>query len=562
MSNHPTADEKRIYSEFSARADAFVERLMTAYTPQHFSQNKVIHDCVWGTVAFYPWEIQIIDSPLLQRLRRINQLGLAVVAYPSATHTRFEHTLGVVAVVSKMISGINQVESAGVDNTKRETIPPSDIRKLRLAALLHDVGHCFFSHLSETIYGKYPDMQALKSGFDIFSGAQPHEMFAYIIVNTPSFRRFLCATDYPFEGEDPECLLSDVGRMIVGAKLPAREENGLMVRRQYLTDMINGQFDADSLDYLRRDSYATGLALTNHIDRFLYKIRIASREVTEPDGQAVIERGLTLPVSGISTVEELVFSKMMLTRYIYHHQKVVAAESMIGDLVDGLRRGGKLRHPCDFLDFCNDDIFSLGSPLNMVDPDFAAAASSLPVAGDTFRTVGDIAAKVRSRVLPKKAMIINYVNILSLDGKPKPQFEIDDVLNRINSIDNLRDRLFTEAVTVADALGVTPPEKYDIHFAFPKLHIAKNFAKASVVTYDGNFVNMSEIADIGDWANAFTSHSYYGYIFSENENLPVVGIAAVKLFSRYGIGFDLKTVFSNLKQHDSFAEAMEKLGML
>ena len=70
--------------------------------------------------------------------------------------------------------------------------------------------------------------------------------------------------------------------------------------------MINGQFDADSLDYLRRDSYITGLSLTYHIDRFLYKIRLFDN-IETIDGKEVIARHLTVPESGVSTVEEIVF---------------------------------------------------------------------------------------------------------------------------------------------------------------------------------------------------------------------------------------------------------------
>ena len=144
-----------IYADFLARADAFVASLMAGYEPKHFRGSKVIHDCVWGTVMLCPWELQIIDSPLFQRMRRINQLGLAMTTYPSAHHSRFEHTLGVLSVTTKMISRINQDESAdalppsAAPDEHRRKIPPRDVRLLRLAALLHDLGHCFFSHLSE-----------------------------------------------------------------------------------------------------------------------------------------------------------------------------------------------------------------------------------------------------------------------------------------------------------------------------------------------------------------------------------------------------------------------------
>ena len=106
----PKAPGSELYLDFQRRADAFVAENMANFKPRTITGTKVIHDCVWGTVMFYPWELELIDSPLLQRLRRINQLGLAQLTYPSAHHSRFEHTLGVVAVVAQMIAGVAQSE--------------------------------------------------------------------------------------------------------------------------------------------------------------------------------------------------------------------------------------------------------------------------------------------------------------------------------------------------------------------------------------------------------------------------------------------------------------------
>ena len=87
--------ERSVYEEFNTRAEVFVNKMLIDFKPASYREIKVIHDPVWGTIKFYPWELQILDSPLLQRLRSINQLGLAVLTYPSAHHSRFEHTLGV-----------------------------------------------------------------------------------------------------------------------------------------------------------------------------------------------------------------------------------------------------------------------------------------------------------------------------------------------------------------------------------------------------------------------------------------------------------------------------------
>ena len=554
-----------IYADFSRRADRFLSSLMAGYTPAHFRRSKVIHDCVWGTVMQCPWELQLIDSPLFQRLRRINQLGLAMTTYPSAHHTRFEHTLGVLSVTTKMISRINQDESAdalppaAAPDECRRRIPPRDVRLLRLAALLHDVGHCFFSHLSESYYGSTREMGELIRENPVFSGAQPHEIFGFIIINTATFRRFFAEqTDFPLDGDDPDTLLQTVGRMIVGAPVPPREEDGVLLRPAYLTDMINGRFDADSLDYLRRDTYATGLALTYHIDRVLYKLCLADREITLEDGSTIIERHLTVPVSGISTVEEMVFSKLMLTRYIYQHQKVIAVESLVGDVVAGMRRAGRLSHPCDFLYFCDDDILSLG--MSVPDSAFALPASEFRLDDSTSLTTGRVIRRIIERDLPKKALLMNRGVLTGADGAADKS-ELAAAVGKMQSMTDLRRAVRDEAAQTARRLGMPEPEIYDIHISVPRLKMSKNFDGATVVTYGGGFASMSDIVDLNDWASDFAADSYNAYVFAGTDYLVPVALAAYRVLTSRGIPLDRKKVFAGLKAAAEIEKAAAKLGI-
>lgn len=554
-----------IYADFLSRADAFVASLMAGYEPKHFRGSKVIHDCVWGTVMLCPWELQIIDSPLFQRMRRINQLGLAMTTYPSAHHSRFEHTLGVLSVTTKMISRINQDESAdalppsAAPDEHRRKIPPRDVRLLRLAALLHDLGHCFFSHLSESYYGRTEEMTALIRENAVFSGAQPHEIFGFIIVNTPTFRSFFSKkTDFPLDGEDADVLLETVGRMIVGAPVPLRCEDGRLLRPAYLTDMINGRFDADSLDYLRRDTYATGLALTYHIDRVLYKLCLADREATLPDGSKIIERHLTVPVSGISTVEEMVFSKLMLTRYIYQHQKVIAVESLVGDVVAGMRYNGRLRHPCDFLYFCDADILSLG--MSGADPAFRLPASEFRLDATTLLTTGRVIRRILERDLPKKALLVNRGVLCGKNGAASKD-ELSAAVTLMQSMSDLRQAVRDEAADIARRLGMPEPEIYDIHISVPKFRMSKNFDGATVVTYGGGFARMSDIVDLNDWASDFAADSYNAYVFAGPEYLVPVGLAAYCVLTARGVLLDRGRVFAGLKSAADIEKAAGIIGV-
>ncbi len=532
------------YADFAIRADRFVSQMLAGYESADYREIKVIHDPVWGTMKFYPWELQILDSPLIQRLRNINQLGLAVLTYPSAHHSRFEHTLGVTALVTKMVDSINDGYHPEGRGDER-TVQQSDHDKLRLAAILHDVGHCFFSHLSERMYGNTDEFQALKSSFEIFSSAQPHEILAYVIVNTPSFKEFFVScVDYP-EKVDVDEFFDDIGRMIVGATIDTVHNiNGKRVQKRYLTEMINGQFDADSLDYLRRDSYITGLSLTYHIDRFLYKIKIVDVE-EQFCGETVVAKHLTVPISGVSTVEEMIFGKQMLTRYIYQHQKVLAADALVYDIVSGLKTNGKLQHPCDFLYYCDDDIYKIYDESG--DPDLRVPAFNMPIHNDSSKTISDVVRKIKTRSLPKKALVINMA-CLSSDSELRLNEAYETVRSAMLS-GGFRKEVRDEAWRICDEVGLDKSkiDLFDIFYSVPKPSTAKNYTDVRVATHDGRLVELSEVADLNDWADEFSGRAWNAYVFSSAELLPVVSLAAKNVLEKRGVCFDRDRIFANLK---------------
>lgn len=555
-----TDTENIIYNDFEKRADEFVSSLLRDYTPQSYSRSKVIHDCVWGSVMFYPWELQIMDSPLLQRLRKINQLGLALYTYPSAHHSRFEHTLGVIAVASKMIDSINN--GVWYNSYSGFEIRSEHIYMIRMAALLHDVGHCFFSHLSEGIYSEMEQFVELKNSFAIFKSAQAHEILAYIIVNTPSFRKFFNdRTAYPYKGKTAESvrqLLHNIGRMIVGSYVDAyHDSQNNMIRPYYLTEMINGQFDADALDYLRRDSYATGLDLTYNLDRFLYKIRIVEKQELI-DGVPVFGQHLTVPASGISTVEEMMYNKQMLTRYIYQHQKVMAVDSLVRDITKGLIDNCRLTHPCDFLYLCDDNIFMLQNNGS----DFTLPLAELKASNASDKTISDIVRKISRRNLPKKALVINQQTITALPGKDN--CSVLDISTFINSIKHsLREKIYTEAVYINGVLeknegGMHKFDMHDIHIAVPKYSLAKDYSSTYILSNDNRFVPISEVVDLNDLANAFANHSWNAYIFADNAILPIVSIAAKRVFEKHGAFFS-ESAIAQLKHGREVSRLLDLL---
>lgn len=546
--------ENELYKKFEVKVNEFVKSYLAGYTPCSYDKTKVIHDPVWGTCLFYRWELEILDSPLLQRLRNISQLGLTMLTYPTAHHSRFEHTLGVMSVITKMVNHINQ-------KTSKETISSEDFYTLRLAALLHDVGHCFCSHLSESIYGQHKEFVALKKNFKIFSTAKEHEIFAYIIINTKAFREFVKKKVKLWDAAiNVEQLLTDIGYMIVGASLPAKKlEDGTFEKKYYLTQMINGQYDADKLDYLRRDSYTAGLALTYDIDRFLYKIQISPRE--EKDGnKSIMGRHLVIPISGVSAVEEMAFSQLMLASYIYQHQKVLATDALMSDVVEGLAHNKKLDHPCDFLYYCDTDILGIAS--ENPDDDFKNSISQQSFNASTNKKIADIVKRLNHRDLPKRAFVVNCSTVVN--SPDQKQYPVSDIADRLKGISGLRHEIWEVAKNISNTLpkelgGTKHIDLYDIYISIPKTRIAKDLSNALVLKNNGEFVDLAEIVRLSDWADAFAWHKWNAYVFSQADVLPIVSIAAKIVFERHNIQFDEETVFSGIRASSKIEELVEWL---
>ena len=156
MSQGPRAWKAHLSSEsvvLLERLDIAVDALCGSYFSDLESgkivpERKIIQDSLWGFIDFGEAEVAFIDSPLLQRLRFIRQLGFAYLLFPNAGYSRFEHSLGVCHVIKEFARILNDERPGGRDNQK-VVIRAPDLAVLSLAALLHDVGHIAFSHVSE-----------------------------------------------------------------------------------------------------------------------------------------------------------------------------------------------------------------------------------------------------------------------------------------------------------------------------------------------------------------------------------------------------------------------------
>jgi HD superfamily phosphohydrolase len=192
-------------------------------------ERRSIHDPIYGTI--YPDELewQLIRSPPVQRLKGIKQLGLVDRVYPGANHTRFEHSVGVMHMAGRI------AEHLGLDE--------KDIRRVRVAGLLHDLGHAAFSHSVEGVLSRNPDIQPTLSGKKV----SRHEQFTHeIIVSHPFGEEAIQLAEEEFDSAD--VFFMDVAYIAQGSKLP-------------LGQIISCDLDADRIDFLLRDSYHSGVDL-------------------------------------------------------------------------------------------------------------------------------------------------------------------------------------------------------------------------------------------------------------------------------------------------------------
>ena len=153
----------------------------------------LIHDNVHGTLEFTSYERKIINSPFLQRLTQIHQLGLASLVYPGGVHNRFSHSLGVSHVSKRILKVLKN--KVGLSDNEYDLY----LNTLKLAGLLHDIGHGPFSHVSEMVFSiltNFPDVKNLKIDKQIFDEPDKlgiaknlHETLSYHLIKL--FLKFL-----------------------------------------------------------------------------------------------------------------------------------------------------------------------------------------------------------------------------------------------------------------------------------------------------------------------------------------------------------------------------------
>lgn len=294
-------------------------------------KGKEIFDPVWGTISLTPVEVFLIDSPLIQRLKKIKQLGYAYQVYTNADYNRFSHTIGVVETSTRIAKVISEKAPTGKSNEKIDFV---DL--VRIAAIMHDSGHMFFSHVSEKFFlynERFPRNKEIKNALICFcekisDRAALHEMFSVMIINTEHFFKFLEIVYFERNlSEDERITIIDyISGLIVG----------IAIDKKMLpySKIIKGTIDADRMDYLSRDSYTTKVPLAVDVSRLISKINLIEvpdftpSSVWNDDNNGPFY-AMAIQYSAQRLIWQLYLARTIMYQSIYFHHKKLTAETIL-----------------------------------------------------------------------------------------------------------------------------------------------------------------------------------------------------------------------------------------
>jgi HD superfamily phosphohydrolase len=254
----------------------------SSWREEAFEMERQVRDPIHGFVYCNDRECKLIDTFPVQRLRKIHQLAMSYLLYPGANHRRFDHTLGVMHVAGRLARSLK--------------IPEPQVQIIRFAAILHDIGHGPFSHVSEQLLEQFVPADAKKGG----NIETIHEQITVdLIRNWPEFKSVMNA-------EEIESV----------AALIAKQE-----RRSLNKDVVSGPIDADKLDYLLRDSYFCGVKYgVFDLDQIVGTVRSVQQ-----GGQSY----LTIDEDGLWAVEQLLLAKHHMDVQVYRRKTRSITDAMI-----------------------------------------------------------------------------------------------------------------------------------------------------------------------------------------------------------------------------------------
>ncbi len=325
-----------------------------------------VRDPVHGSIYIESGEIPIIEHPYFQRLRSIKQLGFSEYVFPGATHTRYLHSIGVMEVANRTFNRLFHDKLFNKEFLRlKET--------LRLACLLHDVGHAPLSHTTELAMPMVEDLK-LPSKYEFEQGQATHEHYTLKTIVDSSLTEMFSQVKNDF---GVECY--SVAELILGQT--ANPEYFTVEGTNYfplLHQLVSSEIDCDRMDYLLRDSYFCGVSYGNYDLDWL----IDNFKICRIDNQA----SLGISERAISTFDDFLISRFHMFMMVYFHYKAVCLEKM---LYNYFEESKEYAIPANIDEYKNHDDYSLMKILRNSNNRWAKKIVENKIPAKIFETFGD-----------------------------------------------------------------------------------------------------------------------------------------------------------------------------
>jgi HD superfamily phosphohydrolase len=286
-----------------------------------------LRDPVHGPIPVNAGELQIIDAPHFQRLRRIKQLGFGDQVFPGAVHNRYLHSIGAMHVAGRLFDALHSSMPWLDDATAirfRQTV--------RVAALLHDIGHPPMSHAAEALLPMHADLGV--PGHAPRSGAASHEDMTLKLVLDSQLTDAVRSA-FGAEGVEPAHVAALVDKNLdLDAEVFRVDGRD---HRPLLTSLVSGELDVDRMDYLLRDSYFAGVMYGRYdLDWIL------SNTLVVPDGDVV---RLAMDIRAVPAFEHFLLARYHMFQMVYFHPKSDIYDAMLRKWMESV--GEEARMPAD-----------------------------------------------------------------------------------------------------------------------------------------------------------------------------------------------------------------------
>ncbi len=556
LRNELAAAAPTLWSELTARAEFWIAPVLKRLSRELKGYPKTFNDPVWGDIILLPWETLLLDSPLLQRLRGVRQLGMAHLVYPGAVHDRLEHCRGVVEAAERMIRSLerNAEFRRHFGEDKDEHVPPvsdHDRRSIRLAALLHDIGHGAFSHATEQLIQTRlaDEFQAaeelLRSAFAGVTSIAPGEVVAALIIMSEPLRQVFENPNLGVTNKPAELPLSISARIL---------SSRAYLDAGYLSGVISGPLDADKLDYMARDSHHAGLPIGLDLRRLISKLEVVTVTPTvtsNPEMRARAEASphqryheIGISLSGLGSYEQMIVGRAILYDRLYYHHKVRSAEAMVRRLIQVSEEERESLFSVRelFFDYPDDTVVLVLGGLLLDD--------SLKGGGRRSRA---LASRIHNREIHYRAFAFAPRFIAGLSGLPDEDKSdarallwkgpLTD-LSTISGSDSLAKAIFARSAALLQKLeGLSKShvelQPEDIVVDLPLNKVAIRGGDILTRTEDGYVATPNLFFDPEKWSQAYEHQKQCGFVFTPREFVPAVALASrIVFFERYQLVMD------------------------